>query len=596
MGRIQRWLGATYAPWIVIAVGIALAAPALTAGFAADDHLHRVVQRADTGVPGLRPHPFDLFVFADGDPIANTQLRDAGVFPWWVDPQLKLAFFRPLSSATHALDHALWPDSAPLQQAQDLVWLLLSSIVAWKLFARIFDGRQARWIAVLALALYAWDDARGPVVGWIANRNALIAVALAVPVLLVHDRWRRDGWAPGRVVAPLIFAVALGAGESSIAILAYVAAHALWLDRAPWRDKLVALLPYLVVVVVWRVVYVHLGYGVAGSGIYLDPGADPIAFAGAAARRLPFLLLGQLAVPWSDLASIYPVIGLLVPMLAFAAVVLAAIAAACARIVRRDPVARFFATGMVLAAVPVCSTFPADRLLGFVGLGGAGLIAQLIAAALADRALLGDGRARRWFGVAIAILMIAIHVVLAPPLLVLRARSMVAVGRVLDRAEAGIPHTADGKTVIIATAPNDGLAGYILVTRASRGEPRPARLYWLSTATSDVTLERLEPRALRVTVAGGLLHDELDQMMRSPRLRPFHAGDRIALRGVELTIEAVTADGRPRVFVARFAVPLEDPSLVWLRWQDHTYVPYAPPALGARDTLPAADLTKVFAD
>ena len=29
-----------------------------------------------------------------------TTLRDVGLFPWWVDPQLKLSFLRPLSSAT----------------------------------------------------------------------------------------------------------------------------------------------------------------------------------------------------------------------------------------------------------------------------------------------------------------------------------------------------------------------------------------------------------------------------------------------------------------------------------------------------------------
>ena len=587
MDRIVGWLGARRAPWLVIAIGIALAAPALTADFTADDHLHRVVERADPGIAGLHARPLDLFVFATGDPADTIQLRDGGLFPWWVDPSLRLAFFRPLSSATHALDHALWPDSAVAQLAHNLLWHALALLIAWLFFRRFLPGRE-RWLAVLALALFAFDDARGPVVGWIANRNALVALVLAVPVLLAHDRWRRDGWARGRVVAPLLFAVALGAGESALAILAYVAAHALWLDRARWRDRAIALAPYLAIVIGWRIVYAHLGYGVAGSGIYLDPGADPLAFLTAAATRLPFLLAGQLALPWSDFASFYAVLGVTAVMLAIAFALLVAIGLACARLLRRDPAARFFATGMLLAAIPVASTFPADRLLTFTSLGAMGLVAQLIGAALCRRELLGDRKPRRIAAASIAYLLVLLHLVLAPPFLVLRSRSMVAVARVLDRADASIPATT-GRTVIIAATPSDALVGYVPIMRASRGQPCPAHLYWLATSTTPVTLERLDERTLRVTPEQGFLRYELDQMTRSARQRPFSVGDRIPLTGLTIEIESVTADRRPASVLAHFTTPLDDPSRIWLRWQGHGYVPYTPPAIGHRETLPAVD-------
>jgi hypothetical protein len=585
---LVRWLGARYAPWIVIAIGIALVVPAITADFTADDHLHRVVARGDPGIAGLHSRPLDLFVFANGNAADMAQLRDGGLFPWWVDPSLKLSFMRPISSATHAVDHTLWPDSAPLQLAHNLVWQLLALIVVWLLFRRFMPHA---WIAVLALALYAFDDARGPVVGWIANRNALVALVLAVPVLLAHDRWRRLGWTRGRYVAPVLFAGALGAGESSVAILAYLVAHALWLDRGSWRDRLLALVPYLILVVIWRVIYAKLGYGVVGSGIYLDPGADPIAFVKAAVVRLPFLLLGQLALPWSDFASFYPVLGVLATMLVIALVTLAVIGLACARLLRRDAHARFFATGMLLAAVPVASTFPADRLLTFTSLGAMGLIAQLLAAAVRDRELLGDGKLRRFAVSALAVLLLLIHVVFAPPFLVLRARSMVAVGRVLDRAEASVPN-AD--TVIIATTPSDALVGYVPIMRRSRGEPCPAHLYWLATATTAVTFERLDATTLRVAPERGFLLHEIDQMTRSPRIRPFVVGDRVPLSGLTIEIESVTADGRPLTVLAHFDRALDDDSFTWLRWQGHAYVPYAPPAIGSRETLSAVDFSKLL--
>jgi hypothetical protein len=587
---LVRWLGARYAAWVVVAIGLALAAPAITADFTADDHLHRVIERDDPGIAGLHARPFDLFVFANGNPADTIELRNSGLFPWWVDPQLKLSFMRPLSSATHALDHALWPDSAPLQLAHNLVWHLLALVVAWRFFRRFV---APHWIAVLALALFAFDDARGPVVGWIANRNALVALCLAVPVLLVHDRWRRDGWAPGRYVAPILFAISLGAGESSVAILGYVAAHTLWLDRGSWRHRVLALAPYLVLVVLWRVIYAKLGYGVVGSGIYLDPGADPLAFLHAAAVRLPFLLLGQLALPWSDFASFYPVLGVLAIMLVIAVVMLTVIGLACARLLRRDASARFFATGMLLAAIPVASTFPADRLLTFTSLGAMGLIAQLLAAAVRNRELLGDGKLRRFAVTALAGFFLLVHLVLAPPFLVLRARSMVAVARVLDRAEASVPAA---ETVIIASTPSDALVAYVPIMRRSRGQPGPAHIYWLATATTAVTLVRVDAHTLRIAPDRGFLLHEIDQMMRSPRLQPFAVGDRVALSGLTIEIESLTSNGRPATVLAHFERPLEDRTLTWLRWERHAYVPYVPPAIGSRDTLPAVDFSKLLDD
>ena len=593
--RLVSWLGARHAPLAVVLIGLALASPALTADFAADDHLHRVISRDAPGIDGLRSRPLDLFVFASGDPGDNARLRDAGLFPWWTDLQLRLAFFRPVSSATHAVDHALWPESATAQLAHNLAWLAVALIATWAFYRRFVP---VRWIAVLGLLLYAVDDARGPVVGWIANRNALVALALAVPVLLAHDRWRRDGWAPGRWVGPALFVVALGAGESALAITAYLGAHALWLDRGSWRDRAIALAPYALIVIAWRLLYGHLGYGVEGSGIYLDPGGDPAGFAAAAAVRLPLLLLGQLGLPWSDLASMYPVMGagVVVTMVAIALAALAAIGLAAARLLRRDPTSRFLATGMVLAAVPVASTFPADRLLSFVGLGAMGLVAQLLAAAARHRDQLGDRRPRRAAAVTVAIGLALVHLVFAPPFLLLRARSMVTVGGILDRADAGVPSGPEiaGKTVVIAAAPSDALAGYIPIMRESRRQPRPAHLYWLATASTAVTLERVDDRTLRVIPAEGFLRHEIDRMVRTPRARPFAPGDRVALTGLTLEVETVTADRRPARVLARFDRPLDDASLVWLRWEGNTYVPYRPPAVGAAETLPAVDFLRLL--
>lgn len=588
-GRIRRWLSARHAPLVIILGGLALVSPALGGDFVADDHLHRILSRDDPGIDGLSSRPFDLFVFASGDPAANHALMDAGVFPWWTAPEARLAFLRPLSSATHAFDHALWPDSATAMLVHNLVWYALALLVVWRFYRR-FAG--ASWVAALALLLYAVDDARGPPVSWIANRNAIIAVVLALPVLLVYDRWRREGWTPGRWLAPLLLVPALLAGESAVGVGAYLAAHALHLDRGRWRERALALAPFAVVVIVWRVAYVGLGYGVTGSGIYIDAGADPAAFAGAVGTRLPLLLLGQLALPWSDLSVVYPLLGSGVrPMVVAGALAfLALFALAVWPLVRRDAHSRFFATGMVLAALPVCSTFAADRLLWFVGLGGAGLVAALLGAAAHERSALGASRRRRGLALTVAALLALINVVLAPAMLVSRSRSMIAMDQLISRGTDSIPRDASvvDKTVVLVSSPADPFGGYTPLMRASKGEPRPAHLRWLSTGRSPVTVERPDMRSLRVRPDDGFVAHEMDYMLHDPARR-FAVGDRVPLTGLVIEIESVTGDGRPLVIRAVFDRVLEDPGLVFLRWGSAGFVPYSPPAPGQAHRLPAVD-------
>ena len=86
------------------------------------------------------------------------------------------------------------------------------------------------WIAGLATLIYAVDDAHGMLVGWIANRNGLVTAVLGVLALILFIRWRREGWRPGAFTAPFVFAVALLAGESAIAVGAYLIAYVLFLE------------------------------------------------------------------------------------------------------------------------------------------------------------------------------------------------------------------------------------------------------------------------------------------------------------------------------------------------------------------------------
>jgi hypothetical protein len=579
-GITRRLIGARRARFVFLALALALAAPSLTTPLTADDWLQQLIATGRSAeLPGLPRHRLDMFSFAGHAVGGNEAAMDAGMFPWWTDTKVKLAFWRPLSSLTHLLDWTLWPRSPFLMHAHNLLWFGLAVWAAAGFYRRFCADP---FVAGLATLLFAVDDAHGPALGWVANRNAMVALAVALPAVVSHDRWRRDGWRPGRWLGPALLGVGLLAGEAALATTAYLGAYAIHLEPGRWRDswkaRLWSLGPYVAVVVVWRAVYVALGYGTFASGIYLDPGSDPRAFALALPGRALWLLAGQLALPWSDLATLWPYISEHATEVALrvAAVGVAFVAALVWPLVRRDATARFMATGMLLAVVPICSTFPADRLLFFVGVGAMGLVALWIGQA-----------PRNLFGRAGVAVLLLVHLVLAAPLALIRSRSMVSVDLPLRRVDTSLPLSADTarRMVVLVNPPGDFFAGYLPIRRAALGEPLP-RFRWLGSGTQEITLVREDERTLRVAQQGGFLPHVSERMLRSAA-RPMHVGERVLLSGMEVEVLALTPDQRPAEARMRFAVPLEDPSLYWAKWGGKAYVPFAPPPVGERVTLPA---------
>ncbi len=588
---IERLLRRLESPRVVIWVAllaILLVVPAVNIGFTADDHVLRARIGDSTVFAGFPATRWDLFVFVDGSAAQREQLLDGGTFAWWVAPDYKLAFWRPVSAATHVLDFALWPRVPALMMIHSIAWLVIVLACVHALARRF----HAPAIAGLMLLLYAVDDARGPAVGYIANRNALVMASFGFTALWAHDRWRRDAWRPGAALGPGLFAVGMLAGEGTVATLGYVFAHACFVDRGSLGARVRTLVPYAVVLAIWAVTYKSLGYGSHGSGIYIEPADDPVLFARTAIERIPVLLLGQLGLPWSDFWLGYPADVARV-VYGFAWVVLGGFAWWVAPIVRASPVARMWALGMVLACVPIAGTFPADRLLAFVGLGAMGLVAMALHGTLA-----GDETTARRGTVArvLAWSTVFVHLVAAPLLLPIRSRSMVTVEESLamfDRAVPGDPSIVE-RTVVVVLAPNEGLVSYLPVIRAVTQRPAPAHMRLLASSTTPTLVERIDARSLVVEPEGGMLSTTAERMLRSPSL-PFAVGDRVTLPGMVATVEATTSDGRPQRVRFDFAVDLDDPSLVWLRWDVLGFAPWSPPPVGGRETLPGFDVAKALA-
>ncbi|MEM7583577.1 MAG: hypothetical protein AAF560_09380 [Acidobacteriota bacterium] len=591
--------------WWLALLAVLICAPSLWLGLQIDDLVHRAAILGIDERPLFQRSPLEMFTFVSGDPSENFAAVDTGFWPWWSSEELRLRFWRPVSGATHGLDYKLWPDAPWLMHAHSLAWLALTVVAATRFYRRTClpkTGVSAPAVAGLAALLFALDDVHGWAAVWIANRNALIAAAFTLLALISHDRWRREGWRAGALWTPVLMVLGLLGNEGAVATGAYLLAYALFLDRGSWRQRLASLLPATLTGVAWATAYKLLGYGAAKSGVYIDPGTSPQAFVSAVVERIPALLRGLLAWPPAEIDLLFARSHQAwVWWLSFALAVL--FATVFWMRLRHIPAARFFAFGMLLSLLPACATFPANRLLLMASLGGIGLIALLCVDLWRTARSSGPPSSGPWrwpAGAALAVLGL-IHVVIPPLSIGSAMLNIKAIGGVITQAAASLPsdeRVVDQRLVIVNT-PTAFVSSFGPIMQAQEGLPASKRVVILGSSIFSMNVHRTDAQTLVVRPVVGylspvgtpppgsqppiaspaFLFQMLDHLFRDVASDPFVTGDRIELS--ELAIEILEAEsGRPMAVAFRFAVPLEDPSLRWVSWQDGVYVPFELLAIG----------------
>ena len=579
----KRWLEHPRLGLYLAILVVVLSLSSLWLGWQLDDHTYRFVL---TGGGGEKMTPFQAFSLLKGDPEFNHELIDAGHLPWWTQDRFRIAFFRYFSVLTMWLDYQLWPESPALMHAHSLLWfaILAAAVV---IFYRQLCGPAA--VAGLAALLYVLDDARALPVVWLANRNALTAALFGVLCLWAHDRWRRGAWKPGAALGPLLLALALASGEMGLGTIAYLVAHALFLDRGSPARRAAALAPHGAVLAIWFVIYRTLGYGVEGSAMYLDPASSPLAYLRALPQRAAFDLLGQ----WTPIpADAGPFLSSNAQNVLWivALVAIAIVAWALVPLLRRDALARFWGLGMVLSLAPITATSPSNRLLMFVGLGGMGLLAQFLVGVFRSAEWLPRARAWRACVRGLAWAFVATHLLAGPLGLAFGSVTTRMLGESEKAAAATIPADPEiaGQDLVIVNAPDYLIyVVHIPTLKYLAGQPYARRMRALAPTPVRLAVHRVDERALDIRMDGGLFAGPLGGLFRDDQ-HPFRTGDRVELTGLTVTVLDATSDGNVLEARFEFSVPLEDASLRWVRWDDGGYIPFRPPPVGRTVQLPAA--------
>lgn len=538
--------------WSVFVVGALLFLPAVRTGFLLDDYLH--VSMVEGTFPAARG-PFDLYDFVDdGDRAA---LFERGLLPWWAHPKLTIRFFRPLSSALLWLDHRVFSHQPLPMHLHSVVWWALAVLAARAFFRRVLPER-ATTFATIAFAL---APCHAMPIAWLANREALVSLAIGTLALGAHLRWRASSSARDAATAAALFALALAAGgEYAIAFGGYVLAMELVGGPRTLARRALGLAPFVVPAVAYLAVRARLGYGAFGSGFYSDPVRAPMAFL----REAPWRFAALVGESWLTIDS--RDYGATWSRAALAAVV--AIGVVFAIIVARRAFARIDASatgawlvvGSLFAIVPSLAVMPAPRLLGVSALGVAAVVGVVLERAWF--APLEDRRGARDMLQTAAIVLGFLHLVHGPGMSFLWSREFFGdAKRVGASARALSAHVGDATRAEIGVV--RGTVGMFFAPFAldAHGRP-PARWYVLSDAAHVLAL-RKDARTLELVapVGRGLFPGGPGSLLRAPDA-PLRAGDSVTLPGLRADVLDVTEGAGARDVVFTFDRDLE--SIVWV--------------------------------
>ncbi len=524
---------------------------------------------------------YDLFVFADGKAEDVRAAVERGALPWWSHPTLKVAFFRPVSSALMVLDYELFGRGLVGPHLHSVFWYLALVAVVALLFRRVLPTSLVSG----ALFLFAIDDAHALPVMWLANRNALVAATFGFLGVYFHQRAREERLSWAYVASAGSTLVGLLSGEIALGAVAYVVAYELTRTDEATATRARALLPVGVVCGLWLIVYKLLGYGASGALMYIDPLSQPGDWLRAVATRGPVLIGALFPGVWAEVWNVVPPPGR--PWLIGASLSMSGLFFyALWRLSKSmDPLLRqrvwWMTLGSILSVLPVSSTFPSGRLLVAASLGASVTVAVVIQGAW-------RARGRRLRGVAAAAsaaVLVFLNVVLALPQWGFMGALMHFAGQRSDRMNSSVLANVDlGKLphTRLVTLWSDPLSAANAAARLSLETSASPSAWWLlSMAPGDHAFTRTGPSTIEmelVAVDRRLLASEAEQFLRAP---PMPMPTKESLPGMQVEVAEQDAAGIKRLRFT-FDAPLEDASLVFFHWQERQLTRLVPPAVGTR--------------
>ncbi|MEY2842217.1 MAG: hypothetical protein RI920_254 [Pseudomonadota bacterium] len=575
---------------LAVAFGMLLVLPSANLGLFGDDYLHWAILTGRVHNPQIGSF-FGLFNFADGNPAHVQALKDSGQLVWWASDVVKINFWRPLSELSQWLDYTLWPEQPVLMHVHNV---LLYGLMIW-LVGRFYQQLDTnRTHTGLATWLFAGNMLHAFAVAWLACRNQMLSGVFLALTMLAYHRWRQSGGVGRAALAIACFVLGLFSAEASVQIFGYILAYSLFIEHdKPLLARAKAVLPFVLIVLVWKFTHGKLGYGSYASPGYVDPSSNLTGFLTSVSLRMPALMIAQ----WFGVSSVMfeqlsrPV------QLAYAggaAVALLALAWLMAKLgAFKSHLVRFYLAGSVLSLAPACAGYPFDRLTVNSDIGVSGALAIVLVGVWQRRAQLKGGA----LGVAKWVMLVlgAVHLVLFP---LAKVAQSVMLKPLMDPGDHLLPLAMPAATLgqdqryLLLNSPVAEGVYYAPLIREQHGVPNPKGMYALGPSSKPTRLRRVDERTLEMTVENGWR----STISRDLQLHPFKVGDVARMGDIGVTVTAVNADHAPTT--VRFTLPVsaDDAQWVYFVWKGLGVETMRPPAVGQSVDLAEFDLQAAVVD
>jgi len=569
-----------YRPWHILAIVLgacALHLPTLQMGFFADDYGHQVALR------GLSPEspmkPWNLYDFGTA-PIPGDDMHRMGAYPWWTPPEWKARFFRPLTSLSLWLDHALFGGWATGYHLTSLVILGALILLLFNLFRAAGLSDHA---SVVALLIFVCGDSALLPVGWPANRNTLLECTFLVASTLLALRAARSPSTGFLVLAMGLGVCAMLSKESGIEAMVLIPIFLYLVHDRPGAfglsktTKLAAVIG-LLVAAAYLSAYVAAGFGTT-TAFYPMPWTQPVAFL----TRLfvliavaPFSFLGFAPL---DIFSLMPRFALPVGLLC--AVPAALLCAAVWRRVRHHSAALLWVLWLLVTALPQGTPPTSDRLLFVPAVGASALLAILLTCPSTAELSARLTRSLRRVVVAGALVISPIMLMLAGALVSQLARHGRTALLRLDMPDASV----GPRELFFLQGPNDLVTAMSLSTLAiERGETN-FRCWPIQLGGRGLRWTRLDERTFDFETLDEPFFTNLIEFVFLTKTAPPVG---TVWEAAIFTVEALEVrDGGLRRFRVRFKESPDGPGYRFFAVDsDMRFKAVAPPVIGASIDLP----------
>lgn len=577
---------------ILILLVVVCYPPRELAAFSADDFLILTALRGSEPLHqlgfsiadpqlGLWQKLTNTFHFFDPDAGTTASMKRYGALPWWTPDDAKMHMFRPLSSLTHWLDLRVFGGSMLAIQLHSLFWMLALAMSLFAAYRRLLGIES---LAFFASLLFVLDINHQLNFYWMAARNAYIAPFFGIWALLFHHSWREDGGRRYLLFSCISLLLALLSAEAGIATAAYLGAYALVLDRQGRLAGLKALLPAVVVVLCWRLIYSLLGFGADNISLYLDPLNSPIDFLQSLASNYAFLAVSMITSVFRIQSNISP--DLVPAFTAFALLFVGFCLLLIWPLLRQDARIRFFVLGCAFAIVPFCAQSEVTaRSLPFIAIGFSAGIAAWLVSLVRDNQNIASSFIKR----TALIIVIGWHAVV--PLVIslmvtFTQNSLLLNPTTAENLKQGMTGS-DGQRVVYVNYPSAGHGTMLPYRWAQQGLDIPERIYQLVPGLNSYELKRLGKREFQLNSTAmfaiskeaelhsvGRSEHNFDpgyvllrnQSFTSNSDREYKPGQQI--RGTDMTIEILALlDGLPSEVKIRFDDAVDPDELLWVQWK-----------------------------